>query len=106
VVLFFSLRSHNRFGRAPSLSKLVPWFILGFLVTAALRAGGVVPTSWVAPTRLASTNLTIIAMGALGLSADVRAVAKAGSRVIGAVSLSLLVLVMLGIGIIHLLHIR
>jgi uncharacterized membrane protein YadS len=50
--------------------------------------------------------LTIIAMAALGLSADVRMVAKAGSRVIGAVSLSLLVLVALGISIIHLLHIR
>jgi uncharacterized membrane protein YadS len=106
VVLFFSLRSHNRFGRAPSLTKLVPWFIVGFLVMAALRAAGVVPTSWVAPTRVASTNLTIIAMAALGLSADVRAVAKAGSRVIGAVSLSLLVLVLLGLGIIHLLHIH
>lgn len=106
VVLFFSLRSHNRFGRAPSLTKLVPWFIVGFLVIAGLRAAGVVPATWVAPTRVASTNLTIIAMAALGLSADVRAVAKAGSRVIGAVSLSLLVLIILGIGIIHLLHIR
>jgi uncharacterized integral membrane protein (TIGR00698 family) len=106
VVLFFALRTHNRFGRAPSLTKLVPWFIVGFLALAALRASGIVPASWVAPTRVASTNLTIIAMAALGLSADVRSVAKAGSRVIGAVSLSLIVLVVLGIGIIHLLHIR
>ena len=106
VVLFFALRTHNRFGRPPSLTKLVPWFIVGFLALAALRASGIVPATWVAPTRVASTNLTIIAMAALGLSADVRTVAKAGSRVIGAVSLSLTVLVVLGIGIIHLLHIR
>jgi uncharacterized integral membrane protein (TIGR00698 family) len=106
VVLFFALRSHDRFGRAPSLTKLVPWFIVGFLVLAALRGAGAVPASWIAPTRVAATNLTIIAMAALGLSADVRTVAKAGSRVIGAVSLSLLVLVALGIGIINLLHIR
>jgi uncharacterized integral membrane protein (TIGR00698 family) len=106
VVLFFALRSHDRFGRAPSLTKLVPWFIVGFLVLAALRGAGAVPASWIAPTRVAATNLTIIAMAALGLSADVRTVAKAGSRVIGAVSLSLLVLVVLGIGIINLLHIR
>jgi len=106
VVLFFSLRAHNKFGRAPSIAALVPWFIVGFLALATLRAAGLVPSSWVAPTRFVSSNLTIIAMAALGLSADVRMVAKAGSRVIGAVSLSLLVLVALGISIIHLLHIR
>jgi uncharacterized integral membrane protein (TIGR00698 family) len=106
VVLFFSLRERNQFGRAPSLRALVPWFIVGFLALAALRAAGLLPASWIAPTRLVSTNLTIVAMGALGLSADVRMVAKAGSRVIGAVSLSLIVLIALGISIIHLLHIR
>jgi len=106
VVLFFSLRKHNRFARAPSITTLVPWFIVGFLGLATLRAAGLVPAAWVAPTRIVSTDLTIVAMAALGLSADVRAVAKAGSRVIGAVSLSLLVLVVLGIGIIHILHIR
>jgi uncharacterized membrane protein YadS len=60
----------------------------------------------VAPTRLVSTNLTVVAMAALGLSADVRAVARAGSRVVGAVSLSLIVLVALGVALINALHIR
>jgi uncharacterized integral membrane protein (TIGR00698 family) len=106
VVLFFSLRKHNRFARAPSITALVPWFIVGFLAVATLRAAGIVPAAWIAPTRVVSTNLTIVAMAALGLNADVRAVAKGGSRVIGAVSLSLLMLVVLGIGIIHILQIR
>jgi uncharacterized integral membrane protein (TIGR00698 family) len=106
VVLFFALRSRERAGRVLSLTTLVPWFIVGFLALATLRASGLVPSSWVAPARVVSTNLTIIAMAALGLSADVRAVAKAGSRVITAVSLSLLVLIALGISIIHLLHIN
>jgi len=92
--------------RASGFFATVPWFIVGFLALAALRAGGAVPQSWVAPTRLASTNLTIVAMAALGLSADLRSVARAGSRVIGAVSLSLLVLIALGIAVIHLLAIR
>jgi uncharacterized integral membrane protein (TIGR00698 family) len=105
VVLFFALRSRGSAGRSPSFGTLVPWFILGFLALAALRAVGVVPQSWVVPTRTVSTYLTILAMGALGLSADVRAVAKAGGRVVAAVSLSLLVLIALGIGIIHLLRI-
>ena len=106
VVLFFSLRERDRFAHAPSLTMLVPWFIVGFLALATLRAMGVVPASWVSPTRLVSTNLTIVAMAALGLSADVRTVARAGSRVIVAVSLSLLLLIVLGVGFIHLLNIR
>jgi uncharacterized integral membrane protein (TIGR00698 family) len=106
VVLFFALRERSRAVATLSLGTLVPWFIVGFLALAALRAAGVVPASWVAPTRLVSTYLTIVAMAALGLSADVRTVAKAGSRVVAAVSLSLLVLIGLGIAIIHLLRIR
>jgi len=106
VVLFFSVRERDRGAHAPSLTTLVPWFIVGFLALAILRAVGAVPESWIAPTRFASSNLTIIAMAALGLSADVRAVARAGSRVIAAVSLSLLLLVVLGIVFIHVLNIR
>jgi uncharacterized integral membrane protein (TIGR00698 family) len=106
VVVFFSLRERDHFAHAPSIATLIPWFIVGFLSLATLRAVGAVPASWVAPTRFVSTNLTIVAMGALGLSADVRVVAKAGSRVIAAVSLSLLLLVVLGIGFIHMLKIQ
>ena len=106
VVLFFALRARETRGRAPSLRTLVPWFIIGFLVLAALRASGVVPQSWVAPTRLVSMHLTIVAMAALGLSADLRAVARAGTRVVVAVSLSLLVLIGLGVAVIRVLAIR
>jgi uncharacterized integral membrane protein (TIGR00698 family) len=106
VVLYFALRARDVHGKTPSFATLVPWFIVGFLLLAGLRAGGVIPASWVAPTRLVSMYLTILAMAALGLSADLRSVAKAGSRVIGAVSLSLLLLIVLGIAFIHLLAIR
>jgi len=106
VVLFFALRARDVDGKTPSFGQLVPWFIVGFLVLAGLRAAGVVPATWVAPTRLVSMYLTILAMAALGLSADLRSVAKAGSRVIGAVSLSLLVLIALGVAFIHLFSIR
>lgn len=120
VVLFFALRTRGARKRAgsqdaahdrplaalPSLAALVPWFIAGFIVLAGLRALGVIPSAWITPTRVASTHLTVLAMAALGLSADPRAVARAGSRVIVAVSLSLAVLVVLGIAAIGTLHIR
>jgi uncharacterized integral membrane protein (TIGR00698 family) len=92
--------------RSPSLASFVPWFIIGFLMLAAARVAGLIPPSWVAPTRLVSSYLTVLAMAGLGLSADVRAVARAGARVSAAVSASLLVLVALGVAIIRVLHIR
>jgi uncharacterized membrane protein YadS len=79
---------------------------VGFLVLATLRGAGVVPAGWVAPTRAASTYLTVLAMAALGLSADPRAVARAGSRVVIAVCASLAVLVALGVAMIRILELR
>ena len=93
-------------GIASGAAWIAKVLFVGFLVLATLRAAGAVPASWIAPTRLVSTYLTIVAMAGLGLSADVRTVAKAGSRVVAAVSLSLLVLIGLGIGIISVLRIR
>ena len=106
VVLFFAVRERSRVVTGLSWGTLMPWFIVAFLVLATLRAFGAIPTAWVAPTRVVSTYLTIVAMAALGLSADLRSVARAGGRVIAAVSVSLLGLVALGVAIIRLLQIR
>ena len=84
-----------------SIARLVPWFIVGFLLLAALRSSGVVPESWVEPTRTLSAWLTIAAMAALGLGVDLRAIAKVGTPVVVAVSGSLLVLLMLAVVLIR-----
>jgi uncharacterized integral membrane protein (TIGR00698 family) len=101
VVLLLSLVSHKLEARPgqPKLprgklkfSKLVPWFIIGFLVLAALRSVGLVPDVIQAPTAQAATLLTVLAMAGLGLGVDIREVARAGGPVTAAVVLSLTVL--------------
>lgn len=89
----------------PGLHKLVPWFIVGFLLLALLRSLGVLPQFVLAPTAAAANWLTIIAMAALGLSTDLRSVAQAGGRVTVAVTLSLIVLGAMSFGLIHLIGI-
>ena len=89
-------------GRLP-LHKLVPWFIAGFLLLAALRSAGAVPQAVLAPTAWAANLLTVISMAALGLGTDLRVVARAGGRVTAAVTLSLLVLGAISLGLIRLL---
>ena len=92
-----------RLGRL-ALHRLVPWFIVGFLLMIAVRSGGLIPPVAVAPMAQAAGLLTVISMAALGLGTDVRVVARAGGRVTAAVVLSLLLLGLLSLCLIHLLH--
>lgn len=78
--------------KIPPLSKLVPWFILGFLAMVALRSLGLIPVGILAPLATLATFLTIVSMAALGLGVDVRTVAKAGGPVTATVVLSLVLL--------------
>ena len=91
-------------GKLP-LHKLVPWYIIGFLALIALRSVGVVPHTALEPFAVATNVLTVISMAALGLGTDLRAVARAGGRVIAVVSLSLLLLGGISLGLIRLLGI-
>lgn len=111
VVLFFSVVSRRRArarGDAQRLAigKLVPWFIVGFIVLAVLRSTGIIPVAVAAPVRELSRLLTIVAMAALGLGVDIRAVARAGSRVSLTVVMSLAAMLLMSIGMIALLGIR
>ena len=99
-----SAGDHPALGRPP-LHRLVPWFILGFLVLATLRSLGLVPQVALPPIATLATALTVVSMAALGLGVDVRVVARAGGRVTAAVSLSLLALGAVGLGMIWLLRI-
>ncbi len=76
----------------PTLATLLPWFIAGFLALLAVRSAGLLPASAIAPIGGVAGALTIVSMAALGLGVDVRALAKAGTKVASVVTLSLLLL--------------
>lgn len=89
----------------PAAFRLVPWYILGFVGMMTARAIGLVPQTAVEPLTLAATTLTIMAMAALGLSVDLRAVLRAGRAMALTVLFSLIgligasvILVRLGFG--------
>lgn len=75
------------------LTKLVPWFILGFLALATLRSLGLIPDVAVKPLTQLAGFLTVLSMAALGLGVDVRVLARVGGRVTLAVTASLAVLI-------------
>jgi uncharacterized integral membrane protein (TIGR00698 family) len=98
VVLGFSLFSgrlrpgNGKPNRRPQLHELVPWFILGFLAVLAARSLELIPSVLLPGITHIAALLTTLAMAALGLGVDVRAVARTGARVTLAVVLSLVLL--------------
>jgi uncharacterized integral membrane protein (TIGR00698 family) len=85
------------------LRRYLPWFITGFLLLAALNSLGVLPAALLGPLRWIAAGLTAIAMAALGLGVDVRALGRVGARVSMAVAISLLILLGISLALIALL---
>lgn len=94
VILLLGLAGGKAAGaNRPGLSRLVPWFIIGFLAMMALRSANLIPAAALPPIAAASTLLTLVSMAALGLMVDLRAVLASGGRVLTAGVLSLAVLI-------------
>ena len=75
-----------------TLNRLVPWFIVAFLVLMGARSAGWISADAAARIGPLVTALTVTAMAALGLGVDPRALFRAGPRVAAAASLSILAL--------------
>jgi uncharacterized membrane protein YadS len=98
-------RARDAEGAAPpslSLGKLAPWFIVGFLALAALRSFDLIPTVALKPTGEAASVLTVISMAGLGLSTDLRAVARAGVKASAAATFALVSLALIGFAVVWL----
>jgi uncharacterized integral membrane protein (TIGR00698 family) len=68
-------------------AKLVPWFLIGFVLVAAVNSCGIIPAGAHSPLEHASVFLVSVALSAIGLSTNVAALRKAGARplILGAV---------------------
>jgi uncharacterized integral membrane protein (TIGR00698 family) len=60
--------------------KLVPWFLIGFVVVAAVNSAGIIPAAAHAPLQHVSVFLVAVALSAIGLSTNVAALRKAGPK--------------------------
>ncbi|WP_130619442.1 YeiH family protein [Dyella amyloliquefaciens] len=63
-----------------SLRRIFPWFILWFLVASAVRTAGLVPVAIQPVLHMAAEFLIIVALTAIGLSANLRKMASTGAR--------------------------
>lgn len=100
LVLGLMRSKQSEAGRGPKLHQMAPWFILVFLVLMAVRSLGWLPEAILPPLQASVSALTLIAMAALGLMVDPRAVVRAGPRVAAVAALSALLIGLLALAVI------
>ena len=61
-------------------AKLVPWFLTGFVLLAAVNSCGIIPAGAHSPLEHASVFLISVALSAIGLSTNIAALRKTGAR--------------------------
>ena len=106
AVVYFSLTTRRHSTAKLDVARVLPWFVVGFVLLAALRSTGVIPGAASDLAKMVSGWLMIAAMAALGLGVDVRTVRQSGSRVVIAIAGSLCVLILLALLLIRLLGLR
>jgi uncharacterized integral membrane protein (TIGR00698 family) len=89
----------RRRGQAAVAARLVPGFLLGFLVLAALNTAGLIPGPAHADLARAATILITVALSAVGLSIDVAALRRTGTRPIAFGALLWLVVSVTSLGL-------
>lgn len=81
AIAFVVAWRHKRGGATDfSLAKIFPWFILWFLVASVIRTTGIVPAPALPVIHFIAECLIIVALTAIGLSADLRRMASTGHR--------------------------
>jgi uncharacterized integral membrane protein (TIGR00698 family) len=106
VVTAFALRAHRASAKTLSVRKLVPWFVAGFVALATLRSTNLISDQTGDIAKAIAGWLTIAAMAALGLSVDVGAVRRVGSRVLIAAAGSLAAIIVLAVALIRAIGVR
>lgn len=87
VIVFALISAHLKRKETPEagvkasfrLTKIIPWFILGFLALAGLNSVGVVPTEVSAALKDVSKFLMITALAAVGLNTSFKDMKKSGA---------------------------
>jgi uncharacterized integral membrane protein (TIGR00698 family) len=82
VVAAREKRKHAQAGSAGhfSLARIFPWFILWFLVASGFRTAGLVPLAIQPALHMLAEFLIIVALSAIGLSANLRKMISSGAR--------------------------
>jgi uncharacterized membrane protein YadS len=80
LAVMVAMREKKKGAADFSLKRIFPWFILWFLVASAVRTAGLVPLAVQPLIHGAAEFLIIVALTAIGLSANLRRMIASGPR--------------------------
>lgn len=80
LAVMVAMRERKQGAADFSLKRVFPWFILWFLVASAARTMGLVPMTLLPAIHAAAEFLIIVALTAIGLSANLRRMIASGPR--------------------------
>lgn len=76
--VFLELRRQKQEGTDFNLSRLIPWFIVWFVVASAVRSTGLIPAEILSILQVMAKFLMVLALAAIGLSSNMRMMARTG----------------------------
>jgi uncharacterized membrane protein YadS len=80
AIAFLQVRRAHAPGKSVPWSRIVPWFIVWFVVAAAIGSWGVISTAWQHQVAFVTTFCISVALAAIGLQTDLVRFARAGAR--------------------------
>ena len=91
---------------AAKLGKTIPWFIVFFVLAAALRSANVVPADWLAFGAKLASFLIVMVLAAVGLNVNLRKMASLGPQPLVAGFTLATVMALVSYGLVVALHIN
>lgn len=80
LVVLVGLRNRKQGEQSVNLAKIFPWFIIWFLVASLIRTTGIIPDPMLEWLNVAAKFLIVVALAAVGLSADLKKIFATGYR--------------------------
>ena len=80
LVVLVGMRNRRQGNQSVSLAKIFPWFIVWFLLASLTRSTGIVPEIMLDWINVAAKFLIVVALVAVGVSADMRKIFATGPR--------------------------
>ncbi|MEZ2720140.1 YeiH family protein [Paenalcaligenes hominis] len=78
--VFLEVRRQQQQGGGFSIQRLIPWFIVWFVVASMVRSTGVLPAEVLSVLQTIAQFLMVLALAAIGLSSNMRLMARTGWR--------------------------
>lgn len=76
--VFIEIKRQKEEGSGFSIRRLIPWFIVWFVVASAVRSTGVLPAAVLAMLQFLATFLMVLALAAIGLCSNMRTMMRTG----------------------------